>query len=279
MFYTDFRAIALFIMSSIAWYFGAIELYYVITDFSNQWYWLLLIVCYFMIVIDCFFHLSVGHYLYPLDPSRWGYKVFVFLTVTNLTLGSIIGMAQFHGSHHVYADQDDYDHLSAKLRWMTAGFLSPLMFIWQPKPLLEPPNGSYKSSIHKNIENDPWTLFCDRNQVWITLSLWIVLYFTVPVILFKFLFMGRLVLSISHLLSSIGGHYKLLVGYRNFDTKDNSYNNLILHYMYLGLCPSFLHNNHHGKNFAKTHSEKWYEIDLGSKIINYVLKPLISYKK
>jgi hypothetical protein len=64
-------------------------------------------------------------------------------------------------------------------------------------------------------------------------------------------------------LVNIFGHKKGLIGYRNFDTRDNSNNNFILGYLGWG---QGWHNNHHHSprmfDFGSGMSGKWWEIDL-----------------
>jgi stearoyl-CoA desaturase (delta-9 desaturase) len=64
-------------------------------------------------------------------------------------------------------------------------------------------------------------------------------------------------------LVNIVGHRKSLIGYRNFDTKDNSQNNWILGYLAWG---QGWHNNHHYNpgsfDFGTAISNKWWEYDL-----------------
>lgn len=63
-------------------------------------------------------------------------------------------------------------------------------------------------------------------------------------------------------LVNVFGHKKALIGYRNFDTSDNSQNNLILGYTAWG---QGWHNNHHHDpksfDFGRSVSGKWWEWD------------------
>lgn len=63
-------------------------------------------------------------------------------------------------------------------------------------------------------------------------------------------------------LVNVFGHSKGIIGYRNFETSDNSYNNLLLGYLGWG---QGWHNNHHYKpsnfDFGKSTSSKWWEWD------------------
>lgn len=77
--------------------------------------------------------------------------------------------------------------------------------------------------------------------------------------------------SVQDNLINVLGHLKGWIGYRNFDTKDNSYNNLILGYLAWG---QGWHNNHHydpkSFDFGKSISGKWWEWD-PTKIFNIIL--------
>ena len=63
-------------------------------------------------------------------------------------------------------------------------------------------------------------------------------------------------------LVNVFGHIKGVIGYRNFDTSDNSYNNIF--FGYLGWGQGW-HNNHHHEpksfDFGKSISGKWWEWD------------------
>jgi stearoyl-CoA desaturase (delta-9 desaturase) len=68
--------------------------------------------------------------------------------------------------------------------------------------------------------------------------------------------------SIQDNLVNVFGHSKGGIGYRNYETKDNSYNNLFLGYFAWG---QGWHNNHHydpkSFDFGKGVSGKWWEWD------------------
>ena len=73
-------------------------------------------------------------------------------------------------------------------------------------------------------------------------------------------------------LINVIGHLKFFIGYRNFDTKDNSYNNFILGFLCWG---QGWHNNHHNSpssyDFGTSVSNKWWEFDM-SRIFLPLLK-------
>lgn len=75
-------------------------------------------------------------------------------------------------------------------------------------------------------------------------------------------------------LVNVFGHSKALVGYRNFNTRDNSHNNFILGYFGWG---QGWHNNHHHApavyDFGSKISNKWWEVDLCRAWLWFLGKP------
>ena len=75
-------------------------------------------------------------------------------------------------------------------------------------------------------------------------------------------------------LVNIFGHLKALIGYRNFNTKDNSHNNFILGYLGWG---QGWHNNHHHSpasyDFGRSVSGKWWEFDFCRAWLWFLGKP------
>ena len=55
--------------------------------------------------------------------------------------------------------------------------------------------------------------------------------------------------------------------YRNYDTDDKSYNNILLGYLTFGFG---WHNNHHAKPMSLDNQVKWWEFDLEAKIAKMI---------
>lgn len=72
-------------------------------------------------------------------------------------------------------------------------------------------------------------------------------------------------------LVNVYGHVKNTISYRNFDTRDNSHNNLILGYTAWG---QGWHNNHHANpgsyDFGRGVSGKWWEVDISLIFLPFV---------
>lgn len=276
------RSVFLFLSMSMAWMIGGVELYTVINDFSNQWYWLVISTAYGIIIAELFCHLAVSHQMVNIDPDAWFYKLMVFLYTVSAPLGGIRSMCLNHAVHHIYSDVKYLDPLDSRRMMHLTCSLSPLMYICHVRLDPMPNRDKYIAGQKKKfstILTDRWTIFCDEHTVSLIIVTWTLTYLFFPAIFFKILMLGRLMVSISHTMATLG-HFKLWLGYRHFNTNDQSHNHLLFHYILGGLCSTILQHNHHGMNLQKrrTHQHHWYEIDTGSWVIKYVFTPLMSKK-
>lgn len=273
------RSIGIFIIISIAWFFGFKQLAYTIGNFTNEWYWLLLASFYTILLNEIFCHRICSHQLFKIDTEKPLYKTLTFLLAVDHAWSPLTTICETHANHHMYSDQGNKDNLNWRIHWYNICLLSPLTYIYQV-PTDYPKAEEYflrEKNRFNYILDDIWTFFVEDNQILLTIIFWTALYFLMPIILFKIVFMGRALASVYMLLASIAGHIKLPLSYRNFDTNDTSQNNLIIHYLTLGMFSSMLHNNHHGISVRPNHAVRWFEIDLGYYIIK-VLKPLLEKK-
>jgi fatty-acid desaturase len=183
-----------------------------------------------------------------------------------------------HTNHHRYADTTK-DHINFKRFWHDTLLLSPWMFITNTTAKFEMPDKQQyfaeQRAIYQSILDDLWTFFCEEYRIYLTLLFWFVMYLVCPIILFKVIFMGRFLISIFQFLAGVLGHTKLPFGYRNFNTVDSSYNNLIFHCLSLGLFSSMLHNNHHGMKKFGNGQVRWFEFDLSQYVIKIFNKLMI----
>lgn len=274
----------MFTLISVAWYFGFTQLWYTLTHISTEWPWLLLCVTISPIMYDWFLHCVLAHRKYPVDPGRWLYKILVLMITVDIGMGSPRRFVLVHRGHHAWADQEGRDILYPPHHWYGAGCASPLAWIIQ-HPVKYPDEKRYFATETKkfsHILNDPWTQFCEKYTIPIVLTYWGILFVFAPVILFKFAFMNRAVMSVLKFINDSIGHMKLPGSYRNFNLKDKSYNNILWHYLFLGLSPTTLHNNHHGSPDGPRgyypHRYRWYEIDLGYYGMR-LLQPFLMPKK
>lgn len=169
--------------------------------------------------------------------------------------GSIFWVAMHRGYHHPHSDTLKDYHSPVAYDKKTA-FVGWYFKITESN---NPVNFKYAVDLLRK-----------KNHVWFH-NHHIKLLWLVP--LFVALFDWKLALTGFWLVTMIGslqdnlvnvyGHYKGLIGYRNFETRDNSQNNPILGYLAWG---QGWHNNHHyapaSYNFGSGVSGKWWEIDM-----------------
>ena len=270
------NSIAVFLLVSIAWYLGTKELIDTVSNFGSQWYWIVLASAYGLTLNVLFCHRICTHQLFKLDTNGITYKVLVFLLTVDLAWSPLTRMCLAHMNHHIYSDQGNKDNLNWRRYWYNICILSPISYIYTA-PSVYPNEEKFFAQQKKkfaDILDDTWTFFVEENRVVLTVLFWAVLYMIAPIILFKIVLMGRVLMSIFMAMSTIGGHTRLPFSYRNYDTPDTTYNNMILHCFGLGIFSSMLHNNHHGNSNALNYGKRWFEFDIGSYIIR-MLRPFL----
>lgn len=272
----NLQSISLFILVSVAWFFGGSALINIVSDFGNQWYWLLIATAYTTTLNEIFAHQICNHRPYDLNTRSWTFRLITFLTTVDHAWGPITSISTLHANHHENSDRGITDNEDIKRFWYNVCILAPWMFIYQSRTTY--PGGEewhdQQKKIHNDLLDDNWVFFCEYFRVPLTIIFWVLMYFLLPEILFNVIFLGRVLASIFMLLASIGGHTRLPFGYRNFNTDDNTHNNLLFFYLTLGLWSTMLHNNHHGTT-SDRHSYRWFEVDLGNLVIR-ALRPLIA---
>lgn len=256
---------------------GFVYLIDIFADLANQWYWLFIAAVIANTVEDTFAHRICSHNMFRVDVNSITYKILVYLQSALQGFGPTVLLVIWHRAHHMYADQGKKDPQNIREFWFRdAGALPYYIFGSgaQHDNARDLVDRSLRISSH--IIMDPWTRFCEKYDLIISFCTLAVLYFVSP-ILFKLMLITRIASSFSVLLAGTS-HLKLPTSYRNFDTKDNSYNNLLLHYLAFGLFPGVLQNNHHGMPRAMNLSYKWWEVDYAVPII-YLLKFLMEDKR
>jgi len=174
----------------------------------------------------------------------------------------VLFWASQHIFHHSHSDKDN-DPSTPKL-----GFWESFLF-WRLRE-------STLTKIHvKNypslrIMRDPVLMFLSKHFQYIVLLYAIVLLILGPT---YFISMFILPAFIEHArinaISSLS-HMKLPLSYRNFDTPDDSYNNIVIGILSFGFG---WHNNHHNNQRELINSHRWYEVDLEGLFARLISKP------
>jgi stearoyl-CoA desaturase (delta-9 desaturase) len=224
---------------------GIIPLYYLWATFVM---WIL--VCGLGIAVG--YHRVFSHRTHQLP--RWKENIILFFAVFAGQGSSIFWAALHRGYHHPFADQPKDIHSPVVYgRW--GAFVGWYLKITERD---NPVSIKYAFDLLKKT-NHLWFHKNNKKILWMTPL--IISVFDWKLALTGFCLVTMLGLLQDNLVN-VFGHSKGVVGYRNFDTKDNSHNNPILGYLTWGQA---WHNNHHYKassyNFGSGVSGKWWEFD------------------
>ena len=238
-------AVVLGILTIILLFLGIIPIYYLITTFVM---WTL--VCGLGIAVG--YHRVFSHKTHNLP--RWKENFILFCAVFAGQGPSIFWVTVHRGYHHRFSDTENDPH-SPVAHGDWHAFVG-----WQLDIIESNPKFSMKYAVD---------LARKSNHVWFHKHHLSVLWLT-PIIVA--LFDWRLALTGFWLVTMIGilqdnlvnvlGHRRAVIGYRNFETNDNSYNNPILALTSWG---QGWHNNHHyasaSYDFGTSISGNWWEFD------------------
>jgi len=184
----------------------------------------------------------------------WKENILLFLGTLSGQGASVFWVALHRGYHHIHTDTKKdihspvaYDKLTAFIGWQynITESTNSVNFKYAAD-LLRKPNHMW---VHKNHLKILW-----GTPLLIAIFNW---QFALGVVC-----LTTMIGVIQDNLVNVFGHYKGIFGYRNFETKDNSHNNLIFGYLAWG---QGWHNNHHHDpksfDFGKGISGKWWEWD------------------
>jgi sn-1 stearoyl-lipid 9-desaturase len=176
-----------------------------------------------------------------------GLEYFLILCGSLAGQGAVLGWVGYHRAHHLYVDTARDPHDSTQGFWWS--HISWLMHEVPAKPELP--------RLTQDISGDRVYRFCHRYYVELQVVLGILLYALggMPFVvwgIFVRLFAGFhatcLVNSACH-----------MIGYRNFETKDQSTNNWWVALVTYG---EGWHNNHHAHQHSARYGLRWWEIDM-----------------
>lgn len=263
------------LLTSIMFAFGFVEIVSMFIDFSTEWPWLVGCLLYSATINDVFCHRICAHGNFTINEKSLTFKIFVLLNAIDNSLPSPRAFLLHHCLHHRHANSI-YDPGSYHY-WLTSAISLPLReFVITPQP----PGATQqfiqtRNTTHKNIINDRWTIFCEKNQVVISVIVFAILALLAPVILFKIIFPGRVLLSVVLAYHVLCHYDKVPFNYRITKSNNSAFNNLFLHYSVLGLAGSYtLQSTHHSYPSSLNLGKKWYELDTAYPIAS-LLKYLI----
>lgn len=176
------------------------------------------------------YHRVFSHRTHSLP--RWKENVILFFAVFAAQGSSIFWTAVHRGSHHRFSDTDkDFHSPNSK------GFLEAFLF-WHYR--LNKENLNLRFAV--DLLRKPNHVWFHENYILILWTVPLLLAFIDPRLAMAVFGLPMLVGNLQDNLVNIIGHKKCLVGYRNFETSDKSYNNPIFAFLTWGQT---WHNNHH----------------------------------
>jgi stearoyl-CoA desaturase (delta-9 desaturase) len=228
--------------------FGLLAIYNVVTGHAPEWWWMAVLVGWFFmkfVGISAGFHRLFSHHSYEVSKTI---KRFILFCGTIAVQGSAILWVGIHrGAHHRHSDTDLDPH-------------SPIHGFWHSYItwMFTLKEGDVSVRRVPDLLRDPDVVFAHKHYIKIV---WIVygLAALVDINLFFYLLVlpSLITLHVFCLQTSVVHYTKL--GYRNYQTKDNSINVPWLFLITQGEC---WHNNHHGNpknpNYGSKH---WWELD------------------
>lgn len=176
--------------------------------------------------------------------------LFTFISILT-GRGSPMGWVYIHRLHHAFSDTDKDPHGPKTMGFKLFGF-KPIENKTKPNPF-----------IVKDLINSQ-QVFINKYYLLIIIT-WLVALSLINVNLIYFTWI--LPVFLVHLSQNSFNHFAHLYGYRNFETKDNSTNNIWLWPFILG---DAWHNNHHANADKVTTQIKKHEFDPVAKFINLI---------
>ncbi|PIT98194.1 MAG: hypothetical protein COT71_02010 [Candidatus Andersenbacteria bacterium CG10_big_fil_rev_8_21_14_0_10_54_11] len=170
-----------------------------------------------------------------------------------------------HREHHRYSDApgDPHSPRDFQNRWL--GFLWSHM-LWMLQRVLPEERRRLYEQYARDLYTDRVLRILDSNAVFIgchllfgaclyTFGLWLWdAYIALSLLLWGLFFRMVVVFHWTWAVNSLGHMF----GYRNYQTRDDSRNNLLIALPSLG---EGWHNNHHHAQQAANHGQRWFEID------------------
>jgi fatty-acid desaturase len=178
--------------------------------------------------------------------------------------GPILFWVSNHQLHHIVSDTNK-DMSSPK----QYGFIESF-FTFRMRKTVER-KIHLRNYCSKRIMSDKFLMYINKNFIiiiWSTIVILLVINFSM---LFNLFLVPVLIEHIRINCTNSLLHIKLPFSYRNFDTKDNSYNNILFDIFGLGLGFG-LHNNHHHNPRKVNNRVKWWEFDIEGTIAGLLSK-------
>jgi stearoyl-CoA desaturase (delta-9 desaturase) len=235
--------------------FGLWALYNLFTGTAPEWWWIGTIigyVCMKTIGISAGYHRYLSHKGYEMHP--WIERLVIYFGILAVQGSPITWVAIHRGYHHRFSDKDGDPHSPKHGFWH-----SYILWMFQTEPI------SIRSCV--DLLRDKFIVFVHEHYkkiLWISHGL--VAIISVDLWLYT-MALPAWITSQSYSIQTSCNHIRWM-GYRNYNTDDDSVNSPLLFPLILGEC---WHNNHHGEpknpNYGGRH---WWEVDFTFWIIKLI---------
>jgi len=226
-------------------------IYHYWNDFSLAWVLVIILgmQVFTLTLFECFMHRYCSHNSYKLN-----HYVESFLTYfsTLCTFGPALTFAANHKKHHRNSDKEGDSH-PASDGLKTYFWFNINKYHTTSRDILSVRRLMKKK--HFNIQSKHYF------KIWFLLFTPFVLINPMFALCF-ILIPGVITFNVSGIVNVIC--HNLNLGYRNFDTNDNSVNINLL------FIPGTLHNNHHNNPGSPSVKVKWHELDIGEYVIKAI---------
>lgn len=186
------------------------------------------------------FHRYLSHRAF--ETYKWFEKLSLFLGCL-ATGGSPLGWAGIHRLHHMYSDTEQDPHSPHHI-----GFLKTYFHLWSVKRI--------PKRITKDLLKNRTVMFLHNNYFKILISYILILFVINPIFVIYFYCIPSVIAFHVYGMINTLGHSS---GYRNFNTKDKSTNNIFVNILSHG---EGYHNNHHKSPTSISTSTNKKEIDI-----------------
>lgn len=231
---------------------------FLLLNYSINWIFVLI----FMFLFGIIGNGIVGHRLIShrqFLPARWLYPI-LYLLCTLAAFAPVWYWRAQHWHHHKFSDDKIDVHSPHTQRFWDSffGWALKQKFI---KVVLK----TEKAALRESLNNPLMKFFHNYNYTLIYIFIISLGLFSPELLLSYFIFYWIEIVRLG-LITSLA-HIDLPFSYRNFETTDKSYNNLILGYITFGFG---WHNNHHAKPMSLDTQVKWWEYDLEAKVAKLI---------
>jgi stearoyl-CoA desaturase (delta-9 desaturase) len=214
-------------------------------EFLNLSYFLLGYFLFMIVGVTTGYHRYFSHKSFVINKT-WKKKILMICGALSGQGSPIFWVTVHRGYHHRKSDQEEDFHSPRYGFWHAT-----LLWMFRIKP------GAVSPKYSLDLVRDPFAVWIHENYVKLFLGFNIILAIIDINLFLYFSMLACFITLFSYNLTNSVNHIKSL-GYRNYDTKDNSVNVPWIWPIVFGEC---WHNNHHGKPGDWNFGKKWWELD------------------